>query len=156
MRDNPMNDGPSDPSPIDLERFLVAQASMYATAWEELGRGRKESHWMWFIFPQLEGLGVSPTARHFGIRGVDEAKAYLEHPVLGSRLLECCRLLLSIQGKSAPEILGTPDDLKLRSCVTLFALLPGAPPEPRAVLARFYDGKADKRTLELLGRDCHP
>ena len=117
----------------------------------ELSNGRKRSHWMWFVFPQLKGLGLSSTAQHYGIASLAEARAYLAHPVLGPRLRACCELMLAVPQRSAHEILGSPDDLKFRSCVTLFSL--AAPDEPlfRRCLERFYDGEPDPRTLALSG-----
>ena len=105
--------------PHNLNRFLLAQEHDYARALAEIRSGRKRTHWMWYIFPQLDGLGFSETARRYAIRGLDEARAYLEHPVLGPRLVECAEAVLAVQGCSAQEIFGTPDDLKLRSCATL-------------------------------------
>lgn len=135
----------------DLSRFLFAQEDVHETALSELRRGRKESHWMWFIFPQLAGLGHSTMARRYAIRDLDEARAYLEHLVLGARLLNCCHALLSIQGRSASQIFGDPDDLKLRSSMTLFALAA----EPKSVfdevLAKYFGGGRDRLTLDLLG-----
>lgn len=134
----------------DLARFVDAQSHLYEQVLNELKAGRKRSHWMWFIFPQLEGLGVSATARHYAISSLDEARAYLAHPLLGARLLECCRLVNALEGRSAHEIFGSPDDLKLRSCVTLFSR--AAPQEPlfKQLLDKYYQGMADERTLELL------
>ena len=105
---------------------------------------------MWFIFPQFQGLGSSPTAERYAIKSVEEAQAYLEHPVLGPRLVSCCRALLGVMGRSASEIMGYPDDLKLRSSMTLFALVAGAPAEFKQVLEKYYAGKPDSRTLELI------
>jgi uncharacterized protein (DUF1810 family) len=115
----------------------------------ELRAGRKRSHWMWFVFPQLKGLGSSAMAQHYGIGSLAEARAYLAHPVLGPRLRECCALMLAVPDRSAHEILGSPDDLKFRSCLTLFAL--AAPQEAlfRDGLARFYGGRMDPRTEAL-------
>jgi uncharacterized protein (DUF1810 family) len=107
--------------PHDLNRFVWAQESDYGRALAEIRSGRKRTHWMWYVFPQLDGLGFSETARRYAIRGLNEARAYLQHPVLGPRLVECTEAVLAVQGRSALEIFGTPDDLKLRSCVTLFA-----------------------------------
>jgi uncharacterized protein (DUF1810 family) len=141
--------------PYELARFLDAQAPCYARVLEELAAGAKASHWMWFIFPQLRGLGLSSTARRFGLSGLEEARAYLAHPLLGARLRECTRLLLAVEGRTAHEIFGSPDDLKLRSCLTLFAY--AADPAPLAdtrvfgeALAKYYRGEPDPRTLELL------
>ncbi|KAB0681429.1 DUF1810 domain-containing protein [Aureimonas leprariae] len=136
--------------PFDLERFVAAQAPVYPQVRAELERGRKASHWMWFVFPQIAGLGSSPTARAFAIRSPDEARAYLAHPALGKRLFECIDLVLAVEGRSAHEIFGSPDDMKFRSSLTLFRA--AAPEEARfdAGLRRYYAGKADERTLELL------
>ena len=123
---------------------------MWATVCNELAAGRKRTHWMWFIFPQLEGLGQSSMARLYGIASREEAIAYWRHPVLGQRLRQCVQLVLATTGKTAHDIFGTPDDLKLRSCVTLFADVAPEVPVFAQVLDRFYDGKPDERTLELL------
>lgn len=138
--------------PFDLQRFVEAQAGVYASVRAELAAGAKASHWMWFIFPQLAALGRSATAKRYGIGSLDEARAYLAHPVLGARLKECAALLLALQGRTAHEIMGSPDDLKLRSSMTLFAQ---AGPDERAfarVLHQFFDGLGDELTLELLSR----
>ncbi len=137
-------------SPESLERFVEAQDPVYETVRSELAAGLKRSHWMWFIFPQLRGLGRSPTAHHFGLAGRAEALAYWNHPVLGARLRECIDLMLAVPDRSARDILGTPDDLKFRSCLTLFEAV--APDDPRfgRALARFYDGERDPLTVELL------
>lgn len=138
----------------DLLRFLDAQARTYDTARAELVAGRKESHWMWFVFPQVAGLGRSAMAERFAIEDLDQARRYLADPTLGERLRDCVKLMLRHEGKSAFQILGTPDDLKLRSCLTLFreaATYEG----DRALfvegLDQFYRGRPDVRTLELLG-----
>jgi uncharacterized protein (DUF1810 family) len=136
--------------PFDLSRFLSAQESVFETALRELRQGRKASHWMWFIFPQLDGLGTSSMAKKYAISGLEEARAYLRHPVLGPRLLECCRAILSVEGKSASEIMGYPDDMKLRSSMTLFSLVDGSPSEFREVLSKVFEGKPDQRTRQLL------
>ena len=133
-----------------LERFVEAQDRVYASVREELAAGNKTSHWMWFVFPQLKALGRSTIARHFGIASRDEALAYLQHPVLGQRLKECTTLVLAVGDKTAHEIFGSPDDLKFRSCMTLFAQV--APDElvfSRA-LKRFFEGQTDEMTLNLL------
>lgn len=136
-----------------LDRFLVAQQDTYASALSELRAGSKQGCWMWFIFPQIEGLGESATSRFFAIKSLEEASAYLAHPVLGPRLIECCEAMLRHPERSALEILGTPDDLKLRSCATLFAQI--QPPHPVFVkiLSSFYSGRPDTRTLELLAQE---
>lgn len=141
---------------FDLARFRAAQEGVVATALAELRAGRKRSHWMWFVFPQLRGLGRSETARFYGIGSRAEARAYLADPVLGPRLIEACEAALAHEGATARDIFGTPDDLKLRSCATLFAALAGAPPVFARVLRRFFEGRPDERTLSLLadeGRD---
>jgi len=134
----------------DLTRFLDAQDGTYATALAELRAGAKRTHWIWFVFPQLRGLGRSATAEHFGIVSLAEAQAYLAHPVLGARLLECSQALIAHRGRSARDILGVPDDLKVRSSMTLFARA-GGPPVCAQVLDAFYDGREDAATLDLLG-----
>ena len=135
---------------MNLDQFLAAQQGVYPRALEELRAGRKRSHWMWYVFPQLAGLGLSATAVHYAIADLAEARAYLAHPLLGPRLEECARALLDVTGRTAHEILGSPDDLKLRSSMTLFAQVAGADPVFRRVLERYYGGEADARTLELL------
>ncbi len=155
-----MNTRPlSDPRhhPFDLERFVQAQATTYDRALAEIRNGRKRSHWMWFIFPQLDGLGLSSTAKRYAIKSRDEARAYLEHPLLGPRLIACAEAALAVEGRSARQIFGTPDDLKLRSCATLFRQVS----PPNSVFARliekYFPEGDDQRTLELLGNaDCDP
>jgi uncharacterized protein (DUF1810 family) len=134
----------------DLERFVSAQEGVMDGVRAELRRGRKASHWMWFVFPQVAGLGSSSTAQHYAISGLDEARAYLAHPVLGPRLVECAALAAAVERGSAQQVFGYPDDLKLRSSMTLFAR--AAPDEPvfGAVLDRYFDGEPDPRTLQLL------
>ena len=136
--------------PFDLARFLSAQADDYDRALAEVRSGRKRTHWMWYVFPQLDGLGVSSTARHYAIKSLDEARAYLSHPVLGPRLLECAAAAVAVEGRSASDIFGTPDDLKLRSCATLFAAV--SPPGSvfDQLLEKYYGGRKDERTLRLL------
>jgi uncharacterized protein (DUF1810 family) len=136
--------------PFDLARFVEAQAPAYASALAELRAGAKRSHWMWFVFPQVAGLGSSPMAQRFGIIGLPEARAYLEHPVLGARLRECATALLDLGTSDAEQVLGGIDALKLRSSMTLFAL--GAPDEPlfQDVLDRFYDGERCGKTVTIL------
>jgi len=128
---------------FDAERFLSAQAPVIDTVRRELRAGRKQSHWMWFVFPQLAGLGHSEMARRYALASVEEARDYLAHPVLGPRLVECTELVNAVRGASIREVLGSPDDLKFRSCMTLFAQ--AAPEEPvfRAALRQWFDGTGD-------------
>ena len=133
-----------------LDRFLRAQEFGYKSALMELKHGYKIGHWMWFVFPQLRGLGQSSHAQYFGISGEDEARAYLAHPVLGSRLVEACEVLMRLENKDAGSIFGFPDLLKLRSCVTMFAALSEENSIFQQVLDAYYDGMADQTTLERL------
>ena len=150
--DFPMNEDPVPATDAEkLGRFLTAQVTVYEQALDELRRGCKRTHWMWFVFPQLAGLGRSATAQFYAISDADEAKAYLRHPVLGPRLLEAADAILSApDGRSAREILGDPDDVKLRSCATLFASISREDSIFHRLLDRFFGGKPDARTLELL------
>jgi uncharacterized protein (DUF1810 family) len=134
---------------FNLKRFVDAQEPVFAQVLLELERGRKRTHWMWFVFPQLAELGSSDMARHFGIHSLEEARAYLRHPLLGVRLRQCCATLLQVQDRGAHDIFGSPDDLKLRSCLTLFGL--AAPDEPifSQCLARYYGGEPDELTLAI-------
>ena len=138
--------------PYDLKRFLDAQAGDYDRALAEITAGRKESHWMWYVFPQFAGLGFSETSRRYAIRSVDEARAYLAHPVLGPRLLACAEAALAVRAKSAHEIFGSPDDLKLKSCATLFAAVSEKGSVFDHLLDRFFGGGRDDKTLGLLGK----
>lgn len=138
------------PEPLTLERFVEAQNRVHASVLEELAAGKKKSHWMWFVFPQLKALGKSPTAQYFGLESRDEALAYWRHPVLGGRLKECTRLVLSINNKTANEIFGSPDDLKFRSCMTLFSHVAPEVAVFRQALERFFGGQSDEKTLEIL------
>ncbi|MEQ1581454.1 MAG: DUF1810 domain-containing protein [Steroidobacteraceae bacterium] len=140
---------PAD-DPYNLARFVSAQEGAYKRAYREILAARKDSHWMWFVFPQLAGLGHSDMARRYAISGLPEATAYMEHPVLGPRLLECCEALLKIEGSSASEIFGFPDDMKLRSSMTLFAQVGRSRDACRSVLDQYFGGKGDDRTLSLL------
>ena len=137
--------------PFDLQRFVDAQAPVYPRVLAELRHGRKQSHWMWFIFPQLAGLGRSPMARRFAISSREEAAAYLGHGVLGPRLRECTALVNAVEGRTILQILGSPDDLKFGSSMTLFAEV-SSEPEFAAAIAKFYGGTPDQKTLELLDR----
>jgi uncharacterized protein (DUF1810 family) len=137
--------------PHNLNRFVEAQQGDYERALAEIRSGRKRSHWMWYIFPQLDGLGYSPTARHYAIKSLAEADAYLRHPVLGPRLVEIAEAALGIEGRSATEVFGSPDDLKLRSCATLFARVAPAGSVFERLLEKYFGGQPDARTLQLLG-----
>ena len=136
---------------FDLQRFVDAQAPVYEQARREMEAGRKQSHWMWFIFPQLRGLGRSDTAQHYGITSLAEAQAYALHPVLGARLRHCCSLLMAVRGRSALQIFASIDALKLCSCLTLFER--AAPHEPLfgQLLEKYYSSQRDAATLQLLG-----
>lgn len=140
------------PTQPNIQRFLDAQRADYPAALAEITAGRKHSHWMWYIFPQVQGMGYSEMAHRYGITGAAEAAAYLAHPVLGQRLLEISRALLALPGSNATAVMGSPDDLKLRSSMTLFAQVPGADEVFQAVLDKFFGGAADARTLQLLSR----
>jgi uncharacterized protein (DUF1810 family) len=133
--------------PFDLERFVEAQGGAYDRVCEELHRGRKQSHWMWFIFPQL---GHSPMAQKYGISSLHEAEAYLNHTILGSRLRECTELVLKIEGRSIEQIFGTPDDLKFRSCMTLFARACAEEQIFEDTLLKYFSGNPDQMTIERL------
>ncbi|MFI4929510.1 MAG: DUF1810 domain-containing protein [Burkholderiales bacterium] len=136
--------------PFDLQRFVAAQAPMYVQVTAELAAGAKTSHWIWFVFPQLKDLGRSSTARHFGLASLAEAQAYEQHPLLGVRLRHCCGLLMALHGRSALQVFGSIDTLKLRSCLTLFER--AAPHEPLfgQLLDKYYNGERDPATLQLL------
>lgn len=140
-----------DQDPFNLQRFVDAQADVYEEVLAELAHGRKTTHWMWFVFPQLRDLGRSVTAHFYGIASLAEAQAYLRHPVLGPRLYECLDTILALKISNPHAVFGSPDDMKLRSCLTLFAA--AAPQEPRfeAALAKFYPDGPDEATLALLG-----
>ena len=134
----------------NLDRFIKAQEKVYQQVITELRNGRKTSHWMWYIFPQLEKLGRSSTALFYGIKNLAEAKAYLEHPVLGARLKECCQILLDIEETSVDRIFGSPDNKKLKSSMTLFNAVPDSFPVFEQVLTKFFDGQLDDKTLLLI------
>ena len=140
------------PTAPNLQRFLDAQTTAYPQALAEIKAGRKRSHWMWYIFPQIQGLGFSSTSRHYAIEDLAEAAAYLAHPVLGPRLREISGELLRLGNRDAGRIFGSPDDLKLRSSMTLFGAVPGADPVFRAVLDEYFAGEADEHTLRQLSR----
>ncbi len=138
--------------PYDLNRFLTAQKGVYGRALGELRSGLKQSHWMWFIFPQIDGLGHSATTRHYSIKSIEEARQYLAHPVLGPRLVACTEAVLAVHGRTAADIFGHPDDRKLQSSMTLFEIVS----EPGSVFGRvldtYYQGKRDTKTLHILGK----
>jgi uncharacterized protein (DUF1810 family) len=136
----------------DLKSFLSAQDRDYETALSEISAGRKRSHWMWYVFPQAKGLGFSSTSQLYGIRDLKEAHAFLQHPVLGPRLTSISQALLQLEGCSALSIFGSPDDLKLKSSMTLFAAVPECDPVFGAVLQKYFQGKTDRQTLTLLNR----
>jgi uncharacterized protein (DUF1810 family) len=140
----------SGPDPHDLGRFVDAQAGDYEQALAEIRSGRKRSHWMWYVFPQIDGLGFSSMSRRYSIKSLDEARAYLDHPVLGPRLVECAEAALGVEGRSAYEIFGSPDDMKLRSSATLFASVTPAYSVFARLLDKYFDGKRDGKTLGLL------
>jgi uncharacterized protein (DUF1810 family) len=140
--------------PHHLQRFVAAQEPVYSNVLAELRTAHKTSHWMWFVFPQIAGLGRSPMAQKFAIASLDEARAYLAHGVLGARLRECTRLMLAAANKPIGDILGFPDDLKFRSSMTLFALADGRRDSIfEAALRQFFEGEADPRTRELAGAE---
>lgn len=137
--------------PYDLGRFVRAQADDYERALKEIREGRKRTHWMWYVFPQVDGLASSSTSKHYSIKSLEEARAYLRHPILGPRLLECAEAAVRVEGRSAADIFGSPDDLKLRSCATLFACV--SPPGSvfDRLLRKYYPDGRDGKTLRLLG-----
>ena len=149
MADSKFSGGADDP--YNLGRFVEAQEGDYERALSEIRSGRKRSHWIWYIFPQIDGLGFSSMSQRYAIRSIAEADAYLKHPVLGPRLVECCEAILGVEGRSAFQILGSPDDMKVKSCATLFACVspPGSVFE--RVLKKYFRGGRDDKTLQLVG-----
>jgi uncharacterized protein (DUF1810 family) len=143
---------PNDP--YDLSRFLTAQDGVYERALAELKGGQKRTHWMWFIFPQIEGLGYSPTARRYSIKSIEEARQYLSHPVLGKRLVECTEAVLALKGGSVAEIFGYPDDMKFKSSMTLFEKVAGPGSVFSSSFDRYCHGDRDAATLKLLERSA--
>ncbi len=133
-----------------LYRFTVAQETAYEKAFSEIHHGKKETHWMWFIFPQIRGLGYSETSKHYAIEDIKEASEFLKDPILGSRLINICHELLKLETNDAHKIFGTPDDLKLKSCMTLFLSLKDTNPVFKLVLDKFFNGQPDSKTLELI------
>jgi uncharacterized protein (DUF1810 family) len=136
--------------PSTLDRFVEAQRDTYERALAEIRAGHKQTHWMWFIFPQIHGLGTSATAQRYACRSLDEARAYLQHPVLGPRLVRCAEALLALKDASATDVLGSPDDVKLRSSATLFAQVSAPGSVFHQLLDKFFDGEPDHKTLALL------
>jgi len=134
----------------DLERFVDAQGPVMGQVTRELRAGRKRGHWMWFVFPQLRGLGRSPTAQHYGIADLAEARAYLRHPILGPRLVECTEIVNALPGQDLFAVFGSPDDLKLHSCLTLFRAAADEPTPFQAALDKYFAGEPDRATLRLL------
>jgi uncharacterized protein (DUF1810 family) len=141
----------SGDDPHDLDRFVRAQERDYERALSEIRAGRKRTHWMWYVFPQVDGLGSSPMSRQYAITSVAEAEAYLRHPILGPRLVACAEAAMGVEGRSAREVFGAPDDFKLRSCATLFAQVSPAGSVFHRLLDRYFDGRGDEKTLRLLG-----
>lgn len=135
----------------DLKRFLDAQEDDFEIALSEIKSGRKQSHWMWYIFPQIDGLGFSYTSKLYAIKDLNEAKNFLEHPILGERLIEISEVLLEIEDKTAYRIFGSPDDMKLKSSMTLFGALENTDPVFQKVLDKYFDGAKDDKTLKLIG-----
>ena len=135
---------------VDLSRFTTAQASIYDNVLEELKSGRKRTHWMWYIFPQFDGLGHSTISKHYAIKSIEEARQYLNHPVLGTRLLECAEAVFAIEGRSISEIFGYPDDLKLKSSMTLFTYMAAPCSVFSRILDKYFNGERDTLTLQLL------
>ena len=150
MTDKAGSKGGSDP--FQLSRFVKAQDKIYDRVLAELKSGRKRSHWMWFMFPQIEGLGASSTTRYYSIKSLEEARQYLDHPLLGKRLRECAETVLALEGLSASSIFGYPDDLKLKSSMTLFASVAEPGSVFSRVLEKYFRGNRDERTIALLDR----
>ena len=138
--------------PYDLNRFISAQEGVYDRALDELRSGLKRSHWMWYIFPQIDGLGHSPTTRHYSIKSLEEARQYLSHPILGARLVACAEAVLAVSGQSASDIFGQPDDWKLQSSMTLFGLVAEPSSVFERVLDKYFQGKRDARTFQIVGK----
>jgi uncharacterized protein (DUF1810 family) len=151
-----VKEGAEGADPFDLGRFVRAQERDYATALGEIRAGRKRSHWMWYVFPQFAGLGFSSTSQQYAIKSTDEARAYLDHPVLSPRLRECAEAAVAVEGRTAEQIFGDPDYLKLRSSATLFATV--SPPDSvfERLLQKYYRGEKDERTLRLMATTTPP
>jgi uncharacterized protein (DUF1810 family) len=137
--------------PFDLKRFLSAQEGVYEQALAEIKSGHKRSHWMWYIFPQIDGLGFSPMSKRYAIKSLAEARQYLGHPTLGSRLVECTQALLAVERHSAADVFGYPDDIKLKSCMTLFTQVSGPGSVFETLLNKYFLGQQDEQTLRILG-----
>ncbi len=137
----------------NLKRFIDAQESTYERALAEIKNGRKQSHWIWFIFPQVQGLGFNNTSKLYAIKDIEEAEQYLQHEVLGKRLIIICEALMALETADAHEVFGSPDDLKLKSSMTLFSSLENNNPVFEMVLKKFFNGTRDMKTLEIIGRD---
>jgi uncharacterized protein (DUF1810 family) len=146
-----VNENVGADDPHNLNRFVQAQANDYAKALSEIQSGRKRSHWIWYIFPQFDGLGFSSTSKRYAIKSLAEAREYLGHPILGPRLFECALALLGVEGRSALQILGSPADMKLRSCAILFACVSPAGSVFDQLIAKYIQGERDRKTLDLLG-----
>jgi uncharacterized protein (DUF1810 family) len=144
------SDTPNANDPFDLNRFLMAQEADYDRALSEIKSGRKRTHWMWYIFPQIDGLAFSSTSQRYAIKSIEEAQAYLNHPVLGPRLRECAEAVVAVEGRSIAEIFGSPDDLKLKSCATLFASVSHSDSVFDRILEKYYHGDPDGKTRQLL------
>jgi uncharacterized protein (DUF1810 family) len=151
MADATQSNGSGDP--FDLSRFVQSQEGDYERALAEIRSGRKRSHWMWYIFPQYDGLGFSAMSKKYAIKSLAEAAAYLKHPILGPRLVECCDAVLGMEGGTAAEIFGSVDEMKLKSCATLFACVSPAGSVFHRVFERYFNGERDRKTLRLLGLD---
>ncbi|SKC04035.1 DUF1810 domain-containing protein [Dyadobacter psychrophilus] len=136
----------------DLNKYLAAQERDYAGALAEMRSGRKRGHWIWYVFPQIAGLGMSSTSVHYAIEDLEQASRYFKHPVLGKRLVEIAAAILAVEGKTANEIMGSPDDLKLRSSMTLFSMVTNGDPVFQEVLNKYFDGKPDQKTIEILNK----
>ena len=145
-----MNPNSTGNDPFDLARFVNAQQGVYERALAELRAGRKQTHWMWFIFPQIDGLGLSSTTKQYAIKSLQEAQAYLQHLILGPRLRTCAAAMLGVEGRSAHDILGSPDDFKLQSSMTLFAAMTGDTDVFAQVLAKFHGGQRDEKSTALM------
>jgi uncharacterized protein (DUF1810 family) len=140
----------SSGDPLNLERFIEAQRHTYDTALREIREGRKRTHWMWYVFPQFAGLGMSRASQEYSVKSLHEAEAYLAHPLLGPRLVECAEAVLQVEGRSATDIFGSPDDMKLRSCATLFGIITPSASVFHRLIDKYYQGRPDDQTLRLV------